>query len=557
MFPLVVLMLLALSGHPFSKVEFVGNSHFSDEELTRAFSLRPGDTARPESVRAAVQRVLGFYRDKGYIFATVELNRGLLTDSLRILAKVEEGPRYTLGYIALDGNEAFSDELVLSRMDTRAGQVFDQETFQRDMERVLSLYENSGYAFTQVLPERFYYDTVGHKIELGLRVIEGPKVRFAGVRVLGSKVSRQEYLIRESGVREGEIYSPLKLENARRRLERLPFMTEVGDFSLERGEAEDLIWAKVEVKEGRMNLIYGVLGIEPGEQGGLTGLVNVSLQNLTGRGRGLEARWHRTSPLSSRLHLAYMEPFLFSYDVALHVSFGHHIRDTSYTKSSVSVDLQSKSRGLLGSSLGFSFERVLPGSSPVSNSRSYGVRTGIWVDTRRSPRTNRGGVFYDLRAEYALRINAPSKLVKEPEPRANTGRLVFDFLHYVPSFLGHLVYAALHGREAYTSEPEVPVHDYFFLGGAASVRGYREEEFSGFRVAWADVEYRIVAGRGSYFYPFLDIGYYQAQKSGAILGYGLGLKVSSGLGSLGLDYGLAKGDGPLDGKLHVRLTGEF
>jgi len=493
----------------------------------------------------------------GYLFATVEFDEGLLVDSFRVLARVREGPRYTLGHIALDGNETFSDELLLSQMDTRGGQVFAQETFEKDIERVLRLYENSGYAFAQVLPERFSYDTSSHKIELGLRLIEGPKVRIAGIQIVGSKISKQEYLIRESGIRKGETYSASKVADARRRLERLPFMAEVGDFRLERVEAEDMLMLRVEVKESRMNLIHGVLGIEPGEGGGLTGLVNVSLKNLTGRGRGLDARWQRTSPLTSRLNLAYTEPFLFSYDVALHVSFGHYIRDTSYTKSSISADLQSKSRGSVGPSLGFSFERVLPGSFPIPNSRSYGVRAGTWFDTRESPRTYRSGIFYDLRAEYALRTNSPSQLVKEPEPNASTGRLAFDFLHYVPSFFDHSVYVAFHGREAYTSESEVPVHDYTFLGGAGSVRGYREEEFGGFRVAWANVEYRLAAGRGSYIYPFLDLGYYQAEESGTLLGYGLGLSLKTRLGTLGLDYGLAEGDEPLEGKVHLRLIGEF
>lgn len=248
---------------------------------------------------------------------------------------------------------------------------------------------------------------------------------------------------------------------------------------------------------------------------------------------------------------------MFNYDVGFEVSFSHQIRDTSFTKSSLSVVGETRSGTVLGFSLGLSLDRVLPGSFPVPSSKSYGVRTGIWVDTRDSPRLPRRGIFYTIHAQYALRMNSPTQLVREPEPRANTGRLTFDFIHHVPSFGEQSFYAAVHGREAYSSEPEVPFHDYFFLGGASSVRGYREEQFAGSRVAWANMEYRFQLGGDSYLYPFLDIGYYESKGTGSVLGYGIGLTLKKGLAGIGLDYGLAKEDKPLDGKIHLRLTGQF
>lgn len=41
------------------------------------------------------------------------------------------------------------------------------------------------------------------------------------------------------------------------------------------------------------------------------------------------------------------------------------------------------------------------------------------------------------------------------------------------------------------------------------------------------------------------------------LGYGVGLRVASRLGRVGVDYGLAAGEGPLDGRIHLRLEAEF
>ena len=546
----------ALAGPPVQKVEFTGNRHLSDKELRDAFHLESESFGEPESVSAALERVLSQYRDLGYLFAKAEVveEPGELS-YLRV--RVEEGQKYTIGHIGMEGNESISTNLILSQMDTRAGGIFAQEPFLKDMERILRLYENNGFAFVQVVPQAFSYDTVDQKIGVILGIMEGPKVRFAGARIQGSVISKPQYLARESGIRKGQVYSASELNNAKRRLERLPFLTRVGDFRLEPASSEETVWAIVEVEEGSMNIVHGILGYEPGEEGGLTGLLSINLANLTGRGRGLRARWQRTNPLTSWLDLAYREPFVLSYDVGLEVSFSHQIRDTSFTKSSLLVVGDTRSGTVLGFSLGLSFDRVLPGSFPVPNSKSYGMRSGVSVDTRDSPRLPRKGIFYTVQAEYALRMNSPTQSVREVEPRANTGRLTLDFIHHVPSFGDQSFYAAVHGREAYSSEPEVLFHDYFFLGGANSVRGYREEQFAGSRVAWANMEYRFRLGRGSYIYPFADVGYYESENTGSILGYGLGLTLKKGLTSIGLDYGLAKEDEPLNGKIHLRLTGQF
>ena len=559
---LTVLILLtflgqpALPGPPVQNLEFTGNRHLSEKELIDAFHLEPGSFGEPESVSAALERVLARYRDLGYLFVKAEVVEEPV-ELPHLLVRVEEGQKYTVGHIGMEGNESISDNLILSQMDTRAAGIFVQELFEEDMEHILKLYENNGFAFVQILPQTFSYDTVDHKIGVILRIMEGPKVRLAGLRVEGSTISKPEYLARESGIRKGQVYSASELENAKRRLERLSFLTRVGDFKLGPASSEEMVWAIVEVEEGAMNIVQGILGYEPGEEGGLTGLLTISLENLTGRGRGLRARWQRTDPLTSWLDLAYREPFVLSYDVGFEISFSHQIRDTSFTKSSLSAVGETRSGTVLGFSLGLSLERVLPGSFPIPNSKSYGVKSGMWVDTRDSPRLPRRGIFYTVHAEYALRMNSPTQLVREVEPRANTGRLTFDFVHHVPSFGEQSFYVAIHGREAYSSEPEVPFHDHSFLGGANSVRGYREEQFAGSRVAWANTEYRFQLGRGSYLYPFIDVGYYESKNTGSIMGYGVGLTLKKGLTGIGLDYGLAKEDQPLDGKIHLRVTGQF
>jgi outer membrane protein insertion porin family len=560
MFFVLCLALATLSqqlspGTPLNSVDFKGNKGASQEELLKAIGTRPGATVDSTLARECVEKLLSFYRDRGYLFAEVSEAQERSDGSTRLVFTIVEGPRLTLGNVTFEGNESVAGDLLLKEMDTRAGRVFNESAFAKDMERILTLYENKGYAFAQVLPEAVFYDTLAAEIELKLRIVEGPLVRFSGARILGARATRQEYLSRESGIREGDLYSASKLENARRRLGKLPFILEVEQFRPVRGDTEDRVWAETTVREGKMSTLHGVLGVEPESGGDLTGLVDVDLANLAGSGRAIRARWQRTTPLTSSLFLAYREPFVFSYDFAVKASFDHQIRDTSFTKSTVVVDLQTRYMGTISLVWGISASRVLPGSAPTARSTSYGVGAGVLIDTRSFP--EEPGLSYETRAEYAIRINSASTLVPRPEPRASTGRLLFDLLHHVPVPAGRELFLGVHGRETHTSEATVPLSDYFFLGGAGSVRGYREEQFTGWRVAWANLEYRLGLGRDAYFYPFVDLGYYQTEESAGVVGYGLGFNFRVKAGSLGLDYGLGEDDGPLDGKIHLRLAGEF
>jgi outer membrane protein insertion porin family len=122
---------------------------------------------------------------------------------------------------------------------------------------------------------------------------------------------------------------------------------------------------------------------------------------------------------------------------------------------------------------------------------------------------------------------------------------------------------ALSGRLAAVSstEEDVPFHEQLVLGGARSLRGYREEQFRGTRTALGTAEYRFLLTRRSRALAFVDAGYYYRGGSnfakGVKLGYGIGLRGETRLGIIALDYGLGEGDGLLDGKLHVGLSREF
>ena len=96
------------------------------------------------------------------------------------------------------------------------------------------------------------------------------------------------------------------------------------------------------------------------------------------------------------------------------------------------------------------------------------------------------------------------------------------------------------------------------LGGATRIRGYREEAFWVTEAFWGSVEWRYVMGMRSRVFAFADWGMLN-DTQGRLwpLGYGFGLNADSRMGTVGIVFGWARGEGAGQGKVHVRLAQAF
>ncbi len=546
------------------EIEVTGNSVLRAERILREFGLARGDSLADELVERGVKRVLDVYKDSGYWRAKVEVlpsERGEGRISLKL--NIEEGEPVLIKEIAVEGNSLFAQEEILSRFNTKVGRQFCESVFQGDVDDLLRRYANRGYPFSKVSPKDFWVDSLG--LRFSLEVDEGPLVVIEELEVEGNTITKPWVILREMGLRQGDVYSEERLESGKRRVARLPFLA--GEPETELRPATDIERATVVVKvrEGTMNSVSGALGwIPKGEgDGELTGLVDLSLANLFGTGRRIEATWRRTSSLSSSLGFAYLEPWFLGAHVSLSLRFSHAIRDTSYAETDVALVAELPLGDVISGQASLGVDRVIPGDLALPKSTKYKASLGAAVDTRDNRKNPLRGVLYEFSTEYGYKRNYATPLFPDPEPRARVVKVRFDFRNFLQVFPRQVLYLSLNGGEVRSNESPVPLSEHFRFGGARTVRGYYEEEFSGERVGWANLEYRFLIGRNSRIAPLLDAGYFQHQRETGELarrtmfGYGLGLRVGSARGVFFLDYGLGEGDGPLEGKVHFGAETEF
>jgi len=174
------------------------------------------------------------------------------------------------------------------------------------------------------------------------------------------------------------------------------------------------------------------------------------------------------------------------------------------------------------------------------------------------------GVRYRADYHYGRKSGVAASAAARVEPGGTVRRIGGDLEFYLATFRRQVVGVGLHGREVQTRA--VQESDMFRFGGANTLRGYRENQFLGSLVAWTNTEYRFILARRSFVYGFIDTGYFSRpadevlglpSSEGFRYGYGIGIRLDTPLGNIGVSFALGQGDSFGTGKVHLGLINEF
>lgn len=472
----------------------------------------------------------------------------------------------------LDGNTHLTTSQIRSAMEMRIGDRFIPDKLEEDIGSILRAYEQSGYPLAKVAIRNIsFIDTMNEmSTTIQVSVEEGTAVHISGFRIEGNKTTKDYVITREARLRENELFRGDLPEHIKRNLDRLQLFTSVSLPELyleEAGEAGLLI----KVVEGNQNYFDGVLGYLPstkaGENGYFTGLVNIQFRNLLGTGRKLSARWYQENQSTQEIELHYLEPWIASYPVNAQVGFFQRKQDSTFVQMQydLALELMITEEFSLGGS--FSQTNVFPtegfGRSVMAESNTKSLGVSIRYDSRDDPGTPTHGVLYST--EYQTGTKQTTKTnVYTIDSKSVTQRIKFDLDYYLSPFRQQVLAMELHLRDFSSSNTDVS--DLFRLGGASTLRGYREGQFLGSRLIWSNMEYRFIVAPRSFFYGFVNIGYIvqpenlilglQSTKQSKV-GYGIGVRMDSALGLIGVSFAFGEGDTFSTAKIHIRLLNEF
>jgi len=263
-------------------IRFEGNSAYADSELKWIIStkeyipiFRTGQF-KPDQAERDAAMVQKYYRDRGYLDAEVGYTlefKDVARENLSLIFRVNEGARYAMGELHIEGNEVFTDEELLEEMSLEEGDYLIDTRLQKDKKHLKELYGSQGYIYAQVVTSWVFSSTAGEVI-LTFSINEGEQFAIGDIRVRGNKDTHEKCVRRELRFYPMETFDTEEMSKAEKRLKGTGLFTEANIEPV--GDQPGVRDALVTVEENPQTTQF-IAGVGASSNSGVIG--NIVLEN--------------------------------------------------------------------------------------------------------------------------------------------------------------------------------------------------------------------------------------------------------------------------------------
>lgn len=307
-------------------VRFLGNASFAadpvfgflgaDDYLLRdssieakpARGLLSGDAFSREVVEEDIDRLRVFYRQRGFLDATVDLLDAVFTEDrsmVDLTYVVVEGPRYRVRSLRIEHVDGVGAPLATPPLypvaelqaltKVAAGEFYDGDKLQRDIQAILDYYGKRGHppqsfpgmdrvqGGCRVLPPAETY-TVANEVDIVLRVSEGVPKNLRDVIVRGNRFTRDRVVRRRFRVQPGERIDMGEVKRSQRLVEQTGYFNDPISQQGPRLQLEPVpgdpaaVDVAVDVKDGNTGSFNWGVGISTGQ--GVIGRIEFTKNNF-------------------------------------------------------------------------------------------------------------------------------------------------------------------------------------------------------------------------------------------------------------------------------------
>ncbi|MCK4510329.1 BamA/TamA family outer membrane protein, partial [bacterium] len=469
---LLLLPVSSAGGALVIRASVEGHQSLRARDVLGILSAGEGSLFDPSGVDAGADSLIVLLADLGRPFAHVSVSWDSTAAGVTVTVFVDEGPEVRLDDLTFRGIEGpLPDELVRGS-GLRPGSTLTRRSLLGDIDALLTGYADDGKPFAEVVLPSTVWLTDDGGLTGRVEVREGITTWFGDVVVTGNNATRKHVIAREAGLERGSPFSRSRLAGVRPRLEKLAFLDAVEEPVVAVDPTSGETTVGIAVTEGAANRFLFAVGLSGGADAfdDITGIVDIGLGNIAGTGRSASASWERIRENQTEISFSYTEPWLLGAPVDVGVAGSQSVRDTFYTTTEADLLFTARlgDRTRLTWSVGG--ERYVPGTAPGSTSTSVKTAFAAAYDGTDAPWNPTGGTRVVASIEYA------DKEIVDSGKDESSG----TFAAEVEGFFrvrGSQVLALRARVEALVStEEEVPYHELLVLGGARSLRGYREEQ---------------------------------------------------------------------------------
>ena len=195
-----------------------------------------------------IQALNEHYINSGFLdFKIIDVLSDLSNDNNNISFEIQisEGIQFKLGDISFSGELGNqTTENLKSSISLSKGDVFNRQMVVDDIQKIIDLYSDQGYAFVDINPlTDEFLDTINLKFNVSLN----KKVYINRISIFGNTRTQDEVIRREISISEGGLYSRSELKKSILKLRRLGYFSNVQMDILE-----------IENSPDKLNLIFNV-----------------------------------------------------------------------------------------------------------------------------------------------------------------------------------------------------------------------------------------------------------------------------------------------------------
>ncbi len=216
-----------------SEVRFVGNDPAlaTEARLKTKVKTKPGflrwvygGEVKLGQIDEDCESITAYYRSLG--FFQTRVGRQLDFDNSRqwltVTFVIDEGPRYVIRSLQIEGHSVFSKETIAEQLSLTSGDYFNLAKMGNDVRALKDLYGTYGYIYTRVTPDPRFTEQAG-ELDLLLTITEGEQFRVGKINVHVNGLlphTRHDVILNRLSFVPGELVDSRQVRTSERLLKR-------------------------------------------------------------------------------------------------------------------------------------------------------------------------------------------------------------------------------------------------------------------------------------------------------------------------------------------------
>ena len=195
------------------EIRIIGNRKVRTRKIRAVLSWKEGSAFVPEGFDDERNAIVELYQTKGFPRAAVDIIADEVAPGrVRVTYIVDPGRKARIRSITFDGNQALSRRKLRKIMKTRRawwflGGKYDEAKLEQDLENVLDEYGNVGRLEAGILDTSIEYSQSGKRMDLGIRIGEGPEYTVESLEVANNVVYDDDEVLDLLKVHAGDVHN--------------------------------------------------------------------------------------------------------------------------------------------------------------------------------------------------------------------------------------------------------------------------------------------------------------------------------------------------------------